>query len=1301
MTSGHVIRTALPSDPWVARIRSMAGDIYGAGVLLDARHVLTCAHVVDNATGRRGKGTVLVDFPAVVGGQQRIGRVVGSTWFPPTEDGRGDLSALVLQEPVTGLSGARVARIESTARNTVRLYGYPVEHPNGVRVFARLSGPGGPGWEWVQLDALTTTGQRIQGGFSGTPVVDEDTGVVIGIAVAADRDAQAKVAWMLPVRTVAAHWEAVADCVVGWSVAPECFERFFEAHEPVTGLSETGGGHFTGRRAVLTRLVRWLGDHTDSGSYVVTGDPGSGKSAVLRRIVRSSDRALRQMDQWEGREGRGAVPEPGAIGAAVYAAGATVAELVRQIAVLADVEAADAGTLVDRLTEDGRPPFTVVIDAVDEAADPDELVERLLIPLMDHGRAAPVRLLLGSRRDVARRLERYAAAVIDLDDGTAFDQADMVGYVTTLLTTGSTSPYRHDAALAATVGQAVAERAGHNFLIARLVIAELLTRRLPVDVATANWGNQFPSTVSDAMKAILTRLEDTVRRQNWVTGHRWVRDILTPLAYAEGQGLAADGLWADLASALSPGCKFTEQDIHELIDLWATSQASNVLKPSETGGAGGPAPDAVWRLFHQALADHLRDPHRESRNQARIVEALLAHVPKTSEDQRDWSRAHPYVLRSLATHAAAAAAGSMRTAGPGGGNPLDELVTDPGFLIHADPDTLSAALRHVTSAAAKTARAVFLTSMPQCRLADVTVRRQLLAVDAARLGKHALRQAFGAGLPWAPRWATGSQVTAALRASLTGHTGSVEAVACTTVVGAGMAVTGGGDHTARVWELATGRQLQCFDRHRDWVRAVACTTLGGLPIAVTAGNDRTARVWELATGRQLQCFDRHRAAVQAVAVTEVARMPVIVTASADGTVWLWDPATGGPVAPPLDSPGAVSALSCVDVGGHPGVVAVGDGAAHVWDLTSPGRPWATLEGHAGPVTAVTGASLDTKAVAVTGSRDGTARVWDLVSGGQRGRFDGHPTGVTAVACTTVDRAPAVVTACADGSVRIWDLDAGVQDDRLVGHSGEVTAVACATVRGRPVAVTGSTDRTAAVWDLTTGDRLHELAGHSGEVMAVSCAVLDGMPVVVTAGADASARIWCLTTGTPRGRPLRHATPVLSVACAAVGRHRLILTGGHDGAARAWDPITGRQLNSMRGHAGPLLAMACTVAAGRSVVVTGSRDYYAHVWSAVSGQQLARLSRHDFPVRALTCTDGDTSAIVVAADGCMVRWWHLDRAVAERRVGEPEPVSAVTVHVPHPVGALAVATDGCLVVGSGHEVVVFSRTVESAPLGRHS
>ena len=70
-----------------------------------------------------------------------------------------------------------------------------------------------------------------------------------------------------------------------------------------------------------------------------------------------------------------------------------------------------------------------------------------------------------------------------------------------------------------------------------------------------------------------------------------------------------------------------------------------------------------------------------------------------------------------------------------------------------------------------------------------------------------------------------------------------------------MAVTASEDATVRVWDLTTATLRATLTGHDNSVNAVACTTIEDHPVAVTASNDKTVRVWDLTTTTELVVFD--------------------------------------------------------------------------------------------------------------------------------------------------------------------------------------------------------------------------------------------------------------------------------------------------------------------------------------------------------------------------------------------------------------------------------------------------------------
>ncbi len=101
-------------------------------------------------------------------------------------------------------------------------------------------------------------------------------------------------------------------------------------------------------------------------------------------------------------------------------------------------------------------------------------------------------------------------------------------------------------------------------------------------------------------------------------------------------------------------------------------------------------------------------------------------------------------------------------------------------------------------------------------------------------------------------------------------------------------VTGSGDQTARLWDLATGQELRRFEGHEIGVDSVAFSPDGTQ--IVTGSFDQTARLWDVATGQELCRFEGHEGGVASVAFSPDGTQ--IVTGSRDQTARLWDVATG-------------------------------------------------------------------------------------------------------------------------------------------------------------------------------------------------------------------------------------------------------------------------------------------------------------------------------------------------------------------------------------------------------------------------
>jgi hypothetical protein len=354
---------------WRVRLRDDAGRIFGAGTMLDERHLLTCAHVVELCGGPAARIPVdFVGLPDVGGGHATV---VAGGWVPPTGDERGDIALLRLEKPAAHVFGAPLHRMSLRDHQLVRAYGFPAGADAGLWTFGTLVGEGGPGCEWIQLNK-TAEAEPIEPGFSGTAVLDEATGVVVGMIVGKYTGEGGRVAWMIPVETMLGHLPRLRE----WSTGEPAVDESFVRPDGVVDVS------------FVQRLCAWLADPGSGAVWVVvTGGEESATAKALRLGVVHADRE-RSFSAPRLPADAGDPPPAGAIDLAVDASGKTVDEVNSRIEERFDLAATPSAR--------GR---TLVVDGIDDAAEPDQLVREVLAPLAGRADRLGLRLVLAFRRE--------------------------------------------------------------------------------------------------------------------------------------------------------------------------------------------------------------------------------------------------------------------------------------------------------------------------------------------------------------------------------------------------------------------------------------------------------------------------------------------------------------------------------------------------------------------------------------------------------------------------------------------------------------------------------------------------------------------------------------------------------------------------------------------------------------------------------------------------------------------------------------------------------------------------------------
>lgn len=1042
-----------------------------------------------------------------------------------------------------------------------------------------------------------------------------------------------------------------------------------ELHNRVGGhpvvAGDPPGWLFAGREELTHDLIRAA---RTPGVTVITGSAGCGKSTALSRLVTLSDPAFRGQYASELLNIPGHMrPEEGTIRLAVSARKKSNEELLGQMCFLLDIPVevrwSDNAVMTyrDALSEyvanDPQALVTIVIDALDEASEKSSLVRSVLDPLR---RQHPEKLclLIGVRSpggdgvvgDVTvdgeplpdlMRAELNAVA-IPVDRAPWWNSADIDVFVRNILTNTHGSPYRNEAGTVAEVSEAISKVAGTSYLMAR-VAAESLAAR---DEIIAPDDRAWLSTLNDGLLGVFR--DDLNVSIPTAADRRKGVALLRAVAFARGNGLPWNSVWARVATAVDAGDRASRSHGDETVDWLLESRLNAYLVTDRQDGL------TVYRLLHDQLQktlqhqwrELLEDPaERASEDNAmppvadyeiegveeRIFWELSALAPRRSSAAVD--QAPPvYVRRYLAEHAL-------------DGGVLGRLPIP--FLPYLDLGGLRAAIGVSTNRRDLEGSVPWLPLMRQVtHLWDwESPARNAAAIEmwAALTGT---RLSEPVGGPWRVRWAAGPPDNGIV---LGRHDHDVSSAATADLSGTPIAVTGGMSGVLRIWDLSKGMNYrEPIDTGGGAVLSVATARLADDIVAVTGCADGTVRIWELPSGRAVNGPLRNGSG--AVVAVTVATLPggrvVVAAADESGTIRTWDLATRDPIGDELETaPGLARGLATARVGQQVLGLATGsDGGLQLWDLATgarlgdrlaapeDARPSTTGTDPGGP--AIAAAVRANREIAITGYGNGLL-LWDLRDRKAVGWVAGNQGLVRSLAVIQREDRIVAVTG-GNQAVRAWDLTAGEPSgELLIGHDGSVDAVAVIESADGTLAVSASRDRTVRVWEMA-GDRLsgaQPSAEQLKTVNAVATAMWLGRPVAITCS-HSVVQVRDMEQGKLVAPPLTgHASTVVSAAAAALpDGGTLVVAGGWDGSIRAWSAADGQPVGHASGlHRGGIASLATAeLADGRVVAVTGGWDHKVRIWDPyASAEACEPLPDHSDVVLAMTTAKAAHRSLVIS------------------------------------------------------------------------
>ena len=796
---------------------------------------------------------------------------------------------------------------------------------------------------------------------------------------------------------------------------PEWIERRWSA--PARGVQEPGdpGWYFTGRHAVLQRLVRHLtSDVPGRPLLLLTGAAGTGKTAVLARLLTTATAGQRRAMPTVARQGY--LPETDLTAVLLDVAGLRVeqaaAELARRLGM-----SSDATTDVLQALADRNRRQAIMIDHLDRAVDPITVAGQLVLPLS----AIPtVRLVVAS----APTQDAAFQGIEQLDVG-AFDEETLLErYVILRLEYGlAVSGTAARRGLTRTAS-ALAQSCLGNFAAAVIAVDTLLEEVLRA-------GRPMRDAQEAAKRAANRLLDALCRAAMAQTGTaavtRYADGLVQCLSAAcaySAEGWLPEPIWAGVARR-THGTPYTGDEVGA-----RASSATAFLDKcrSETG-------ERAWRPRFGAVTV----------DRSAAGDQLVRHVVHEARDYYGaaWEGVHPGLAAIL-----------LGAAGEAHGR-FGDLLDDAQLLLAAPPAQVTRSLRSAHGRPDGQRRVVTWAGVPvHAKRRERAFKLELLARRNGLSSLAATAAVSGESGSPRCRWA--------VRVSSSGRYSPVTSMALAGPDGAHI-VTAHGDGLLAWWDGITGEQVSAWPPDGVSIGPIdavsAALTDAGL-ITVAVGGDRDVRCWgpaaglpprslgsatvaiahasglvATADGRAVMVADAIAtsgardfglpAEIVAAAFAGVADEPVLWLVDLGGRIWRWDLSGTGARQPSLVSPGLVPLLLAASRDGEScAVVGTDGGLSFLTGSRTVFRPQSTRD--------IRSVAMNERWLVLSGGPDARSGWFEVHDAARNGPGTRWPLDAAPVGSELADET--LVVATPDGLMAITLADGDVR----TGTTAEVT-----------------------------------------------------------------------------------------------------------------------------------------------------------------------------------------------------------------------------------------------------------------------
>ncbi|MBV9024857.1 MAG: PD40 domain-containing protein [Streptomycetaceae bacterium] len=1164
----------------VAQVLGPDDEVAGAGFLVTDDILVTCAHVV-HAAGCGPGETIRLAFPHMEGTPQVEGQVLAEPWRAPEDD---DVAVVRLSGIPEGVTALPLGSAAGCRGHRVRSFGFPVQAPPGGHFGFGVAGGLLPSPDGAGVLVQLTSANDLTTGFSGGPVLDEVTGLVIGMVTAITapdaHDRGRGIAYATSTQTLRQIWPGLAAQDV----------RPYRGLEPFTTAD---AGWFHGRHRATGKVLAALRVSTGRGCTLLLGPSGAGKSSLVQAglLPALTRGAVAGSDRWltvTARPGRDLFTELAAAGLPDAETGGITAAAKRRLAATPD-----------------HDHLLLILDPLEEllANSPRR---RDALQRLTHAVTAPhptVSLLLVMRDDFYPRLAELAPQLLDaavpgtVNISDALDREDLHAIIT--------RP-------AHTAGAAFADGLPDH----------LITDLFNADSAT---GPGVRVTLLPLLQLTLDQLwqrrqdgrltHDAYQHIGTVTGalttwcHTALSDLTPPQHDTAQRILIALVRPAD-DTHHTPAAR-QQRPLSVLRDLTTPRPASG--QPRPTGDTG---PDTV----HETAADTDFDAVLATLTRHRII--TTRHPGTTGRTSittaepvaelihdaliRDWPDLRDWVAQDHRFQVWLHRAGEQQAQHAQGGLPGDLL----------DGTALAEGMDWARQRPLPADITTFLTASQQHQQAAV---RRTRRINTVLVGMLVLALIGGALAFWQRQTALAAQRQALSRQLAAQSTNllTTDADLASLLAIHAYRISPTAEATASL-EDAAGFPLQGSFTAGAPVHSVAFNSEDNRILAI--GSDKGVQLRNVTTGNILHILT-HTGFVNSLAFKRDGRVLAI---GSDKGVQLRSVTTGNILRTPIVGENARSVTFSPD-GQTLATTSDVHGGVRLWEVTTGKR----LRVFPNASNVDSGAfSPDGHTLATTSDGKDGAQLWEVASGKP---LRGFPTGGEEVYSVALSPDGRTLAATSDTIGRLWDTATG-QIRATFPTTGLVAMVF--SPDGHTLATSGNTG--AQLWDLTTDQVRTTLTTSPGSSVAFSP---DGRTLVTgNDDSNGTVQLWDATAGQAR-TALPH-TRFSWVGFAPDGR--TLATSDFGSPARLWDASTGKIRATLTVPDDPhdLVRGPVVFSPDRRTLATSGADNKVRLWDASTGALQTSLAPDahsaDVPWSQMAFSpDGHTLATVGAK--CVQLW----------------------------------------------------------------